>query len=737
MKKILTLLMSVLFVGALAACDNGGESTVSQDSVGSSVEEISSVEESSSEKGDETSSDEGHPHNLKRVAARSSKCNRPGNILHWYCETCDKYFADANGNEEISYEDTLLETPPHALEVVLGEEATCEAEGIATYYICLNDGCGNTFLDEEGTQPCDITNLTIGKLPHEMTYHAEVPVVGQENGVKEHWSCNVCNHFFADELATKELTEEDLVLYSLGNLVDFVVEVPVGKDPVILQLSDTQIIDAGQTRPGRDGVYWDWWATDKREERCYQYVRETIEATNPDFIFITGDVIYGEFDDNGSVWLDFIDFMDSFETPWSVVFGNHDNESKMGVDWQCEQLEKAEYCLFEQKTLSGNGNYSVGIMQGEKLTRAFYLLDSNGCSNASAESLVNGHTYPNFVGFKQDQIDWYTNQITTLKSQSPDTKISFAYHIQQAIFGKAYAKYGFNQAEKYQDINIDTMTDKTEGDFGYIGRQMKGPWDTNYSVYNGMKKLGTDSIFVGHEHCNSSSVVYEGIRFQFGQKSSEYDRFNSVSPDGTITGNYTIPAGAISLMGGTVIVLSETDGSIQDAYIYYCEENGGQIDWNSFITYEVNGLQKTDVTLESGVSMIGVQMDGQPNAYEVNVSQQGKIKINTALMRGKTTFTFTMYIGEITGKLAGMGPFAIRLKPDDGSSSGIAGVINASGKYYIDYDNDANATEEVFVKVGEWQTFTVDISSISETCTEFSFIIATGNTLYLRDMYFS
>ena len=38
--------------------------------------------------------------------------------------------------------------------------------------------------------------------------------------------------------------------------------------------------------------------------------------------------------------------MDSFEIPWSPVFGNHDNESKMGVEWQCDQLEKANFAYF-------------------------------------------------------------------------------------------------------------------------------------------------------------------------------------------------------------------------------------------------------------------------------------------------------------------------------------------------------------------------------------------------------
>ncbi|MBQ8429415.1 MAG: metallophosphoesterase [Clostridia bacterium] len=360
---------------------------------------------------------------------------------------------------------------------------------------------------------------------------------------------------------------------------DFIVEVEEGRDPIVLQLTDPQIIDAGQERyedrlnEGGDIA----WATDKVEENCYQYIVETVAVTNPDLIIITGDIVYGEFDDAGTALVSFVEFMESFQIPWAPVFGNHDNESTKGVDWQCDQFENAKYCLFEQKELTGNGNYSVGIAQGGELKRVFYMLDSNGCGNVSSESMENGHTTSS-VGFGSDQIEWYTEEITRLKEVSPDTKISFAYHIQQAVFADAYAKYGFdNVTTNSNPINIDRLPNKEEGDFGYLGRNLKGPWDYGYLVWLDMKDLGVDSIFVGHEHCNSASVVYEGVRFQFGQKSSTYDRYNCVLPDGTIA-----TSGGTPLIGGTVIPLSKEDGSIKNPYIYLCQNAGGKIDWSQW-----------------------------------------------------------------------------------------------------------------------------------------------------------
>ena len=242
---------------------------------------------------------------------------------------------------------------------------------------------------------------------------------------------------------------EETVLANVSTVItplmlpDFIVEVPEGRDVVILQLSDTQIIDASQARPDRTGVDKNYTAPDKMEDRLFKFLRETINSTKPDLILITGDLVYGEFDDAGTSLIALINVMESFQIPWAPVFGNHDNESKKGVDWQCEQLENAEYCLFKQRELSGNGNYTVGIAQGGELTRVFFMMDSNGCGAASTESLANGHTYNNYVGFKEDQVDWFMEVGTEIKELSPATKISFAFHIQMNEFKNPYCAYAF------------------------------------------------------------------------------------------------------------------------------------------------------------------------------------------------------------------------------------------------------------------------------------------------------
>ena len=363
---------------------------------------------------------------------------------------------------------------------------------------------------------------------------------------------------------TETETETETKTEDVMEKVDFIVSVPEGRDPVILHLTDPQIIDPTQQRfDGRlTSSLASYWAADKKNEHCYDYLSEIIGATKPDLIIITGDILYGEFDDNGQNLLEFVSFMESFNIPWAPVFGNHDNESYKGIDWQCEQLEAAENCLFLQRDLTGNGNYTVGIEQGGRLTRVFFMLDSNGCTAAEG---VNSHTKTT-AGFGEDQISWYTSLATEIASLSPVTRLSMAFHIQLEVFRNAFLKYSVGGS--YTNTFIDRVDGRDEADFGYIGAGIKNAWDSDYTVWNSIKALGFDSVFVGHEHSNSASITYDGVRLQYGMKCSTYDRNNYFNDNGDIDLNQ-YSSTKTPWIGGSVFSI-DAKGEITSPYIYYC-----------------------------------------------------------------------------------------------------------------------------------------------------------------------
>lgn len=374
-------------------------------------------------------------------------------------------------------------------------------------------------------------------------------------------------------------------------LIDFVVEVESGRDVRVLQITDIQTIDGSQQRyQARIGTAW--VGSGGPAVRYRNQIRQVVEKYDPDLIIMTGDNVYGEFDDSGANLLELISFMDSLETYWAPVFGNHDAETNLGVDWQCEQYEKSEYCLFKQRTLTGNGNYSVGISQGGTITRVFYMLDSNGAGNLSNETLSNGHSLAKVQGFGDDQIQWYTQSVSRLKQTYPNVKLSFCFHIAIQAFKDAAKTYGYTDSIGTNPIDLDVVG--REGDFGIIGNAISS-WDADNKIWNALKSLGVDSIFVGHEHRNSFSIVYEGVRLTFGQKSSTYDTINYRVPStGAIQGTNT--GAGVPLIGGTCFDLDE-EGEIVDAYIKLYDKDDAnftpEIDTSNITVPTVDEISET------------------------------------------------------------------------------------------------------------------------------------------------
>lgn len=103
------------------------------------------------------------PHELTKTEAKEATCTEPGNIRYWTCEVCHKLFRDAEGTEEITPADTVLETIDHQLTENAAKAPTCTEPGNIRYWAC--QGCGKVFSDEAGTEeiiPADTVLEAVG-----------------------------------------------------------------------------------------------------------------------------------------------------------------------------------------------------------------------------------------------------------------------------------------------------------------------------------------------------------------------------------------------------------------------------------------------------------------------------------------------------------------------------------------------------------------------------------------------
>ena len=98
------------------------------------------------------------------------------------------------------------------------------------------------------------------------------------------------------------------------NGLDFIIDFPAGKDLVILQLADIQLqtlkgARSTERRSQLSGAYFSGFPASKRNDhefRAWRYVEEAIDKVQPDLILLTGDNVFGETDDSGKDWLEFV-----------------------------------------------------------------------------------------------------------------------------------------------------------------------------------------------------------------------------------------------------------------------------------------------------------------------------------------------------------------------------------------------------------------------------------------------
>ena len=99
-------------------------------------------------------------HALIKVDAIASTCEKQGNIEYWYCSNCNKCYGDADGKNEISPEDTMLDALGHSYGDWVVIKQPTEEENGSQSKTCAN--CGDVIME------------SIDKLAHKHNYSSVV-----------------------------------------------------------------------------------------------------------------------------------------------------------------------------------------------------------------------------------------------------------------------------------------------------------------------------------------------------------------------------------------------------------------------------------------------------------------------------------------------------------------------------------------------------------------------------------
>lgn len=230
--------------------------------------------------------------------------------------------------------------------------------------------------------------------------------------------------------------------------------------------------------------------------RSFKAVRTLVEETDPDLILTVGDNTATL--QSPRLTRKLISLMESFGVPWGVVLGNHDSEGPADRHWHGNRYEEAEYSLFSAgpANIHGVGNYLIQLADptGE-VTTGLVMMDSNVLRRYPQKK------YYDFV--YHDQILWYRWAVEGLEEAAGKPVPTMVFlHIPLPEYADAQAL-------------LDNPEAASGPVFGVQREDVCAPL-VNTGFFDVMKELeSTTHVFAGHDHINSSSIPWEGIRLTY------------------------------------------------------------------------------------------------------------------------------------------------------------------------------------------------------------------------------
>ena len=154
-------------------------------------------------------------HSMNANNAKEATCTEPGNTAYYYCDTCEKYFSDEAGENEIELSSTVIPAAGHDTTLVAAKDATCTEPGNSAYYVC--DNCGKYFSDEAGENEIELADTIISAKGHDTTLVAAKDATCTEPGNSAYYVCDNCKKYFSDEAGKNEIQQSSTIIPAKGH----------------------------------------------------------------------------------------------------------------------------------------------------------------------------------------------------------------------------------------------------------------------------------------------------------------------------------------------------------------------------------------------------------------------------------------------------------------------------------------------------------------------------------------
>ncbi|WP_282935768.1 metallophosphoesterase family protein [Paenibacillus sp. RC67] len=230
------------------------------------------------------------------------------------------------------------------------------------------------------------------------------------------------------------------------------------------------------------------------DDRTLSLMQMILETERPDLVVFTGDVIEDKHcDEPLQRFHNAVSVVENTQTPWALVFGNHDTEAKLTREQLMGAATQYEFALAEAgpEDIGGVGNYvlSVGDVNGN-VAASLYFFDSG---SVSPHSHVKGYGW---VG--RDQVAWYetmSRERTQSNNGIPLPSLAFL-HIPLPEYNEVWQQ---------------------EVCYGSKNERVCCP-RINTGLFSAMVEMGdVMGTFAGHDHLNDYWGAKHGIRLCYGR----------------------------------------------------------------------------------------------------------------------------------------------------------------------------------------------------------------------------
>lgn len=245
-------------------------------------------------------------------------------------------------------------------------------------------------------------------------------------------------------------------------------------------------------------------------------INRALDKVQPDLVVFTGDNITGGGCFTKSLTKTAIDAIvepvAKRGIPFTLVFGNHDDEGSVDKDTQFSMYQKYDNCIAYDAVpeLYGTGTHNLTIRNsaGTQDVYNLWLIDS-GSYNEDLD--VGGYDYVH-----QDQIDWYVNTSNALKAANGGNVLSslvFQHIPVPEIYEvyKAVAPGTEGSRDRFGGTwALELNPDMASGAL----HEWSCPPNVNSGEFAAMVAQGdVKGIVTGHDHVNSFVGTYQGIDF--------------------------------------------------------------------------------------------------------------------------------------------------------------------------------------------------------------------------------